>query len=82
MASVPFIANGDVYSWQDAVHFQEECHASAVMVARGAIIKPWIFKEIKERADFDISGSERFDMLQDFVNFGLEHWVTKPIFRS
>ena len=23
---------------------------------------------------WDISSSERFDMLQDFVNFGLEHW--------
>ena len=73
-SSVPFIANGDVYSWQDAVKLREQTKASAVMVARGAIIKPWVFKEIKEQKDYDISGSERMDMIQDFVRFGLEHW--------
>merc|ERR1712130_93341 len=73
-ASVPFIANGDVYSWQDAVKLKAETNASAVMVARGAIIKPWVFKEINEQKDFDISGTERMDMIQDFVRFGLEHW--------
>merc|ERR1712137_1187246 len=74
LSPVPFICNGDTYSWQDAVKYREANPSKSIMIARGAIIKPWIFKEIKEQKDYDISGSERLDMIQDFVRFGLEHW--------
>lgn len=46
----------------------------SVMIGRGALIKPWIFKEIRDNALYDISSSERFDMLKSFVKRGLEHW--------
>lgn len=45
--SVPVIGNGDVFSAQDALRIMEETDCDAVMIARGALGNPWIFREIK-----------------------------------
>ncbi|XP_039977826.1 tRNA-dihydrouridine(47) synthase [NAD(P)(+)]-like [Xiphias gladius] len=70
---VPLFGNGDILSYEDAVKARET-GVSGIMIARGALIKPWIFTEIKESRHWDISSSERLDILRDFTNFGLEHW--------
>lgn len=71
---MPFFGNGDVLSYDDAQRFRQTSGVDGLMIARGALIKPWIFTEIKEQRDWDISSSERFDILKDFTNYGLEHW--------
>ncbi|KAM7384384.1 hypothetical protein PAMA_011642 [Pampus argenteus] len=70
---VPLFGNGDILSYEDAMKARET-GVSGIMIARGALIKPWIFTEIKENRHWDISSSERLDNLRDFTNFGLEHW--------
>ena len=45
-----------------------------ISIGRGALIKPWIFQEIKEQKIIDISSSERFDILKKYSKYGLEHW--------
>lgn len=46
--SIPVILNGGVMTAQDAVRAFDETGCDAVMIARGAIANPWIFREVKE----------------------------------
>lgn len=69
---IPVIGNGDILSFEDFQRVRATApHVSSVMIGRGALIKPWIFKEIKEEKSFDISAKERFEMLQKYCNYGL-----------
>lgn len=72
--AIPILGNGDAYDHRTYWQNVQESGVDGIMVARGALIKPWIFTEIKERRDWDISARERLDLLSDLAKFGLEHW--------
>jgi tRNA-dihydrouridine synthase 3 len=75
LKKVPLIGNGDIICWEDYMEVKKVAPSvSSVMIGRGALIKPWIFKEIKEQKPIDISSQERFELLKKYVNYGLEHW--------
>jgi tRNA-dihydrouridine synthase B len=46
--SIPVILNGGVMTPQDVVSAFDETGCDAVMIARGAIANPWIFREAKQ----------------------------------
>lgn len=70
---MPLFGNGDILSYDDANRAMKT-GVAGVMIARGALLKPWLFTEIKEQRHWDISSSERLDILRDFTSYGLEHW--------
>lgn len=47
VAELPIIGNGDIRVAQDALDMFDYTKCDGVMVARGAITNPWIFKDIK-----------------------------------
>jgi nifR3 family TIM-barrel protein len=44
---IPIIGNGDINSPQKAKHLLDATGVDALMIGRGAIGRPWIFKEVK-----------------------------------
>ena len=71
---VPVIGNGDVLFPRDAQAARERSGCAAVMVARGALIKPWICREIESGDYEDISAGARLAIYRRYVALALEHW--------
>ena len=69
-----FIGNGDCYSHVDYLDHIQNAAVDSVMVARGALIKPWLFEEIEKGQYIDKSASERLGYVERFVRYGLEAW--------
>jgi tRNA-dihydrouridine synthase 3 len=69
-----FIGNGDVYSHTDYYTHLDGAQVDSVMIGRGALIKPWIFREIEAKQHLDPSSSDRLTYISDFVRYGLSAW--------
>ncbi|KAI5795388.1 hypothetical protein DFH27DRAFT_564691 [Peziza echinospora] len=69
-----FIGNGDVFSQADFFRHTETAPLDTVMIARGALIKPWVFEEIGSRQYLDKTATERLEYVKDFARYGLETW--------
>ena len=64
MPRIPIFGGGDAFSAEDYWSKVESSGVDGVMIARGALIKPWIFTEIKERREWDISSRERLELIR------------------
>lgn len=69
-----FLGNGDVYSHTDYYNHLDRAGVDSVMLARGALIKPWIFEEISQNQYLDKSATERLSYIETFVRHGLAAW--------
>ncbi|KAJ2922913.1 hypothetical protein H1R20_g14189, partial [Candolleomyces eurysporus] len=74
LTPVPIFGGGDCFSSQDYWEKVEDSGVDGIMIGRGALIKPWIFTEVKERREWDISARERLDLIRDYCEFGLNHF--------
>ena len=70
---VPVIGNGDILFPRDLEAARSVSGCSALMAARGALIKPWVFREMAE-GYLDISAAERLVIYRRYVELALDHW--------
>ena len=75
--SIPVIGNGDIKTVDDAIRMQKETGCDAVMIGRGALGNPFIFKELDyyyktgEKLE-SISNSEKLDLCLKHLGYLLE----------
>ena len=71
--SVPVVGNGDLLFGHEIRERLTSSGCSAVMIARGALIKPWIFREA-EGTYWDITAEERVAIYRRYVDLARRHW--------
>lgn len=70
--------NGDIFDYTD-LYRDDHSTVDYYLIARGALVKPWIFQEIKEGRRIDMSSQSRFEMLKLFASFCLEYYGSDGI---
>jgi tRNA-dihydrouridine synthase 3 len=70
---VPVVGNGDILFPQDVERALARAGCVGVMSARGVLIKPWLFHEVKEGYR-GISGDDRLAIYRRYATLAREHW--------
>jgi len=65
--TIPVIGNGDLLTWYETHDRWQRSGVASVMVGRGALVKPWIFREIAEKQAWEPDASERLAVYHDLA---------------
>jgi tRNA-dihydrouridine synthase 3 len=71
---IPVIGNGDILTPYEAEERRARSGVRSMMVARGALIKPWIFRELRSGRTWEPTAEERVGVLWRFVELLREHF--------
>lgn len=69
---IPVIGNGDIKSREDAERMFQYTGVDGIMVGRAALGNPWIFKEIIEGTNNDISNQEKLRVILKHIALEVE----------
>lgn len=76
---IPVIGNGDIGTHYEAARRLRDHGCLAVMVGRGALIKPWIFREAAEGRPYEPTAEERVGIYRRLVGYMKEHFGADDI---
>jgi tRNA-dihydrouridine synthase B len=72
-ASIPVIGNGNIFSRDDALYMRERTAVDGVMVSRGALGNPWVFRDIKHGVT-DVTIDEWEQLILDHLSWQQEEY--------
>lgn len=72
--SIPVVGNGDILTHFECRDRLAIAKIKSVMIGRGALIKPWLFQEIREGRTLEVSADDRVAFLHHFSRFLKEHF--------
>lgn len=72
--SIPVIGNGDLLTHYEVEDRWQSSGCAAVMLGRGALIKPWLFREIAEKREWQPTAEERLALYQRLAGYMREHF--------
>jgi tRNA-dihydrouridine synthase 3 len=75
---VPVVGNGDILTHYEARERVARSGVAAVMLGRGALIKPWLFREIREGRSWLPSPEERVGVMWRLVEMLRDHFGDGP----
>lgn len=75
---VPIIGNGDILTHYEARERVQRSGVAAVMLGRGALIKPWLFREIRENRAIFPEPEERLLLTYKLLGYMREYFGDKP----
>jgi tRNA-dihydrouridine synthase 3 len=70
---VPVVGNGDLLFPHEIAAALQRSGCAGVMIARGALIKPWVFREVTSGYEA-ISAQERLQLYRRYVVLARAHW--------
>lgn len=75
--SIPVMANGDIFTPEDAIRATEQTKCDGIMIARGSMGNPWIFKQVERALSGEepiiITSSDKIDMCIRHYNLALKY---------
>ncbi len=75
---VPVIGNGDVFSVEAAIKIKEITNCDAIMIARGAMGNPWIFREVMQAINGETvtypTAVEKIDMCMRHLDLAVKYY--------
>ena len=72
ISKIPVIGNGNLFSIHDVKHMLKLCSLDGVMISRGALGNPWIFKEIKDEKTYNPSLEEWWHTVKTHIDWQRE----------
>jgi len=68
------VGNGDIFDFESAARMRSETDCDAVMVSRGALGNPWIFREILNEKSYHPSYEEWLDVVMQHIDLHEAHY--------